>query len=184
MRIISGKFGGRRLIEFSADHIRPTTDRVKESIFNKMGGSLEGLRVLDLFSGTGSLGLEAISRGASKVVFVDSHVRSVAILKKNLQALDNPKEAQVLHLDVFKFISKRPFESFELILIDPPFTKKLANECMRSLSQQRGLIAENGWIVIESGQGEDLDKKYEGLELFDQRDFGDKVVSFFVKETT
>ena len=83
MRIISGKFKGRSLISFKASHIRPTTDRVKESLFNKIQGETEGARVLDLFAGTGSLGLEALSRGAAFVHFVDDSPVSLKILKQN-----------------------------------------------------------------------------------------------------
>src|SRR5690606_5573787 len=91
LRIISGRYKGRSLVSFKAPHIRPTTDRVKESLFNKIQSRVDGSRVLDLFSGTGSLGLEAISRGASLVEFVDDSASSLNILKKNLKLLSIDK---------------------------------------------------------------------------------------------
>ena len=100
MRVISGKYKGRELVSFKADHIRPTTDRVKESIFNKLQSHIAGARVLDLFSGTGSLAIEAISREAESVTAVEMNKKSIEIIKKNLQLL-KITEIEVLGQDVF-----------------------------------------------------------------------------------
>lgn len=107
MRIISGKYKGHPLVEFKADHIRPTTDRVKETLFNKLMFELEGTKVLDLFSGTGNLGIEALSRGAREVTFVEKHPKSLEILKKNLAKLKIPAvDYKIINMDVLSYLKK------------------------------------------------------------------------------
>ena len=100
MRIIAGRFRGHQLVSFNADHIRPTTDRVKESIFNKLQNDVPGGRVLDLFSGTGNLAIESLSRGAESVVAVEMSKKSLAIIRKNLEKLGIKGEIQVVGDDV------------------------------------------------------------------------------------
>src|SRR5690606_35256713 len=113
MRIISGKFGGRKLVHFKADHIRPTTDRVKEVIFNKLQSDIDGSRVLDLFSGTGSLALEALSRGASWVTAVEKNPKSIEIIKKNCELLKIPPgEIALVKKDVLAFLKGSFSEGF------------------------------------------------------------------------
>lgn len=181
MRVISGKFGGRKLSRFSASHIRPTTDRAKESIFNKLGGSLEGLSVLDLFSGTGSLGIEALSRGAEFVQFVEKHPKSIEILKKNLELVGGPKGTAIAKKDVFKFLSDPPINGFDLVFIDPPFTEKWAHNVMEAISSSALILNENAWVIIESSPKELIEKSYNQLEIFDQKDFGDQIISYFME---
>ena len=123
MRIITGKYGGRRLVSFKANHIRPTTDRVKEAIFSKIQFDVEGAKVLDLFSGTGNLAFEALSRGAESVYAVELHPQSIRILKENKKMLGVQEELQVEKNDVLRYL-KRENEPFDIIFIDHPFTKK------------------------------------------------------------
>ncbi len=177
MRVISGKYKGRELVSFKADHIRPTTDRVKESIFNKLQAYLEGSRVLDLFSGTGSLAIEAISREAASVTAVEMNKKSIEIIKRNLQLL-KINEVEVLGQDVFKFLKKYTGEPFDLIFCDPPFTEKLAHSLFTELAASSVYKAET-IIVAESGGKEQLLDEYLPLIRFDKRDYGDKIVSYF-----
>ena len=182
MRIISGRFKGRVLASFQADHIRPTTDRVKETLFNKWMHSLDEARVLDLFSGTGSLGLEALSRGASHVQFVEINLKSIDILKKNTALLKVPNsEYSILKSDVITFLNKYKGEAFDLILIDPPFTEKMAHDVMSALAKS-ACFKEETLIAIESQKKEKMENEYPPLYRYNLNDYGDKVLSFFTKK--
>ncbi|MBC7741091.1 MAG: 16S rRNA (guanine(966)-N(2))-methyltransferase RsmD [Bdellovibrionaceae bacterium] len=182
MRIISGRFKGRVLTSFQEDHIRPTTDRVKESLFNKWMGTLEDAQVLDLFSGTGSLGLEALSRGASRVDFVEQNVRSIQILKKNIDLLKLSKdEYSILKQDVLAYLKKYQGPAYAFILIDPPFTEKMAHDVMLALDSSN-CFDENTLIAIESQKKERMDDAYTNLYRYDFNDYGDKLLSFFAKK--
>ncbi len=178
MRVISGRWKGRKLVSFEAGNIRPTTDRVKESLFNIISFRLPESRVLDLFSGTGSLGIEALSRGAQTVCSVENHPKSLKIIKENHAALDIKSEILVLPVDVFKFLKDYDGQPFDLILIDPPFTQKLGHDVMLKLSQSK-VFGEHSLIIIETARKERLDENYEPLVQTDQRLFGDKILSFF-----
>ncbi len=182
MRIISGRFRGRVLTSFQADHIRPTTDRVKETLFNKWMHHIDGARVLDLFSGTGSLGLEALSRGAQHVQFVEMNLKSIDILKKNISLLKlDPSEYSILKSDVIGFLKKYKGEPFDLILADPPFTEKMAHDVMQAMDTSACFKPET-LIAIESQKKERMDEKYNHLYRYDLNDYGDKVLSFFTKK--
>ncbi len=179
MRIISGKYKGHHLVSFKGDHLRPTTDRVKEALFNKIQFELEGAIVLDLFSGTGNLGLEAISRGAEKVVFVDENPKSIEILKKNIEKLKVEKSSyEIVTLDAFRFLKKSTDRKFNFIFIDPPFTQKMAHDVMEALDKT-SIYTPETFISIESQKKERMEPEYERLVRFDFRDYGDKILSFF-----
>lgn len=178
MRIISGKYKGHPLVSFHASHIRPTTDRVKESLFNIWRNEIEGARVLDLFSGTGSLGLEALSRGAASVHFVDAHPKSIQILRQNLAKLKVSEEHRVQTQDVFQFLKKYNEAAFDLIFIDPPFTEAIADEVMIALGKSSSFHSTTR-IAIESGRREKIGEDYGTLLRYDYREFGDKFLSLF-----
>lgn len=180
MRIIAGKFKGRQLVSFKADHIRPTTDRVKETLFNILQGDVEDMNILDLFAGTGNLGLEALSRGASQITFVEKNPKSIEIIKKNIEQLKIEKsDYSILKADVIEFLEKCTV-SFGLIFIDPPFTEKMGHRVMLSLSKSKA-YSETTIIAIESVKGEVMEDQYGELIRFDKRDYGDKVLSLFRK---
>lgn len=183
MRIIAGKFRGRRLANFKADHIRPTTDRVKESIFNKLQGYVDGARVLDLFGGTGNLTCEAVSRGAVHVDTVELSKKSVAIIRENLALLGIEKDVHVFTEDVLKYLKRYEGTPYDLILADPPFTEKLADSVLESLSTSKAVGPET-IIMIESSSHETVKESYPGLERTDERDYGDKRVSFWRQSET
>ena len=178
MRIISGRFRGRQLVSFQADHIRPTTDRVKESIFNKLQGEVDGARVLDLFSGTGNLACECISRGAVHVDAVELNRKSIAIIQKNLKLLDIENEVRVFQDDVIKFLKRYEGEAYDLIIADPPFTEKMAHSVLEALASSTAVGIQTT-VVTESSSHETVADAYPNLEKFDERDYGDKRVSFW-----
>jgi 16S rRNA (guanine966-N2)-methyltransferase len=177
VRIISGKYKGN-LVSFQASHIRPTTDRVKESQFNILGGIFENARVLDLFAGTGSLGLEALSRGAKEVVFVEENRKSIEIIKKNLQKLKVIEPVQIVQKDVLKFLKGYSGAAFDVIFIDPPFTEEMADSVLLAASGS-AIFHENSILTIESGRREKVQDKYPHLIREDVREFGDKFLSFY-----
>lgn len=182
MRIISGKFKGRTLVSFKADHIRPTMDRVKETLFNKWMGYVEDAKTLDLFAGTGNLGLEALSRGAKHVTFVEKSAKSVDIIRKNVDLLKIPKtEHVVISKDVFSFIKTYQGEGFDIIFIDPPFTEKLADDVMTALASSQ-CFHQNTLIAIEAIKQEKIGSEYGDLICYDKQDYGDKSLSLFSKK--
>lgn len=180
MRIISGKYRGHQLVPFQADHIRPTTDRVKESQFNILRDFIDGAKVLDLFAGTGNLGLEAISRGASEVTFVEKNKKSIMILEKNIAKLKIAEPYKILQLDVLKYLKSYDGEGFDVIFADPPFTEEMAHDVMLAAGESR-VFAPHTVLTIESGRREKIEDRYHNLERYDVREFGDKFLSFFRK---
>jgi 16S rRNA (guanine966-N2)-methyltransferase len=180
MRIISGKYGGRKLVSFHAEHIRPTTDRVKESVFNKLMAHWEGARVLDLFAGTGNLSIEALSWGATSVESVELNVKSIEIMKKNIELLKIGPECKIVKSDVLKYLSSYSGDGFDVILADPPFTEKMAHAVMTQVSTSK-VWKDSTIIMIEYSKFERLDSLYPPLKGFDTKNFGDKLVSFFSK---
>lgn len=180
MRIIAGRFKGHPLVAFKASHIRPTTDRVKETIFNKLMGQIPGALVWDLYAGTGNLGLEALSRGAEKVLFVESNGKSIQILNQNIAKLGVEDEVEIQKLDVFKFLKlSEGFDQPDLVFIDPPFTKSLAHSSMQAIGD---LSFSDCKIIIESKKQERIDDQYGSFQLLDRKSFGDKTLSIFTNK--
>lgn len=179
MRIISGRFRGRRLQAFKASHLRPTTDQIKEVIFNKLMGYVDGARVLDLFAGTGNLSIEALSRGASDVTAIEKHPKSVQIIRKNLTELDILSEIKLIQKDVFSFLKQAEQNPFDIILIDPPFTKKIADQVLVALSDTK-LFHSDTQIFIESTKHEDINDQYGQIILQNRKSYGDKFLSNYI----
>ena len=177
MRIIGGKYKGRVLAEFKGNDVRPTSDRAKEALFNILAFRLIGARVLDLFAGSGALGLESLSRGAKEVVFNDYSKISLSILQKNLQALKVGGEAIVKNLD-YTVCLGQAFGFFDVIFIDPPYREEYGEQALKMIAE-RGLLSEDGVVVYER----DLPflGEIEGLEKIDERKYGRTIFTFFKK---
>lgn len=180
MRIISGSLKGRRLAGFNRNlPLRPMTDRVKESLFNVLTPFFhKDLRFLDLFSGTGNLSLEALSRGAREAHAVESHPRSIEIINKNRRILPHPENLILHKQNVFSFLKNSELIPFDIIVADPPFTAKIGDSLLRALSESH-LYSTGTLIAIEIGQEESLQEKYNRLNLFSKKDFGDKQIGFY-----
>ena len=129
MRVITGSARGRRLITLEGNDVRPTTDIVKEALFSLIQFEIAGRKVLDLFGGCGQLAIEALSRGARDAVIVDSSVKSVEVIKKNLEATDFLKQAVVVHSDAEAFLSRRT-ERYDIALLDPPYSKGIIEKVL------------------------------------------------------
>lgn len=144
-------------------------------------GSLEGARVLDLFSGTGSLGLEALSRGAASVLFVEKNRKSIQILEKNLEKLKVTEPYKILQKDVISFLRSYEGEPFDIIFADPPFTEAMAHDVMLAASGSK-VFHQDTLMMIESARREKILDDYPELSRYDVREFGDKFLSFFQKK--
>ena len=178
MRIIGGKYRSRVLAEFPGEDVRPTSDRAKESLFNILALKLYGARVLDLFAGSGSLGLESLSRGAKEVVFNDMSKESLAIVKKNLAALKiavNGEEAKVTQGDYLSCLSMQRGK-FDLIFLDPPYRFDYGKTALETIAQ-KGLLSENGIAVYERDRA--FEGEINGLEKYDERKYGKTYITFF-----
>lgn len=149
MRVITGIARGRKLREPAGLETRPTTDRVKEGIFSSIQFELEGRRILDLFGGTGQMGIEAISRGAAHCTFVDLRKEAVTVIRENLELTGFSDRAQVIQGDALAFLS-RCRETFDVIFLDPPYDSGLLEKTME-LVTTIDIVSENGIIVCENG---------------------------------
>lgn len=181
MRIISGKYKGQYLVNFKADHIRPTTDRVKESMFNILMGQIENAKVLDLFSGTGNLGIEALSRGAQKVTFVELSKKSIQILKENIIKLKVTEPHEIINKNVIQFLKSYSSDPYDIIFADPPFTEEMGHEVVQAVDISK-VMGRHTVLLIESARREKMDDEYSTLIRYDKREFGDKVLSFYRKK--
>lgn len=145
MRVISGSRRGKRLKEPEGMDVRPTTDMVKEAMFNILQFSIEGRRVLDLFAGTGQLGIECLSRGAREVSFVDSNRDSLAVVRKNLALCGF--EARLVQSDSIAFLEKG--EKFDVVLLDPPYATNLLDKALKTINSV-DILTDGGIIMCES----------------------------------
>ena len=151
MRVITGTARGRRLITREGEAVRPTTEKVKEAIFNIIQFRIEGRRALDLFAGSGQLGIEALSRGAREAVFVDSSSESIAVVKKNLEVTGLAPAAKVVKSDFSSFLMKST-EPFDLAFLDPPYRSGLLQQALPMTAR---LMNRGGTILCENPVGED-----------------------------
>ncbi len=189
MRIISGTARGRKLLTppQKDNSIRPTADRAREALFNILGGRIDNSQVLDLFAGTGALGLEALSRGAKKVVFVDNGHLSLNIIKKNISLfpVENQQKNQFIvikdDLQRPSFLKKLPVDiipQFDIIFADPPYEKDLSTSILQFINDHQ-LLKPDGLIVIEERYNITLPKKLSRLEQSDIRKYGEACFSFY-----
>jgi 16S rRNA (guanine966-N2)-methyltransferase len=181
VRVTSGEHKGRRLSAGRSMKIRPTSDRVKESIFDTLRGEIEGKRVLDLFAGAGSLGIEALSQGASFVTFVDASSASLNVLKKNLDDLKLRDKASILHLDGLKALNKLD-TPYQIIFADPPYLKGFAQKIVDKVSASETL-EKGGILVLERHKKESATFPEDKLILLKERKFGDTLISFSLKKS-
>lgn len=154
MRVITGAARGRRLKELDGYETRPTTDRVKEGIFNIIQFDIEGRKVLDLFAGTGQLGIEALSRGAASAVFVEQRRDAAALVRDNLKLTNLGENARVICGEAMAFLASAG-ERFDLIFIDPPYAANLWKNTMDAI-YQFDILTNHGIIICESPLGQDM----------------------------
>lgn len=177
MRVISGARRGANLFCPETDEIRPTTDRVKENIFNLIQGEVSGRSVLDLFAGSGALGIEALSRGAKACVFVDCGKASAGAVRANLKKLGFEEKAQVIEKDYKTFLESRG-GNFSLVFLDPPYHSGYADKAI-GIMINKDLLAEGATVIVETDSDEDVAGV--GLTLRTERIYGRVKVRVFEK---
>jgi len=180
MRVIGGKYRSRVLAEFAGENVRPTSDRAREALFNILSLKMYGARVLDLFAGSGALGIESLSRGAKEVVFNDCSKDSVAIIKKNLNTLKIPingEDAKVMQADYLACL-QQVRGAFDIIFLDPPYRFDYGEKALVKIAENR-LLTENGIVMYE--RDVPFEGEITGLEKYDERKYGKAYLTFFRK---
>lgn len=180
MRVVGGEFRGRPLAAPRTDAIRPTTDRTREAIFNLLAHRFDGLpdgtRVLDLFAGTGALGIEALSRGAAHCVFIEESAEGRGLIRDNVEAFGLQGRTKIFRRDATALGPVGTFEPFGLVFADPPYGKGLGERALAS-ALSGGWLAARALCVVEE-TGSVAFRVPEGFGLADQRDYGDTAVRF------
>ena len=177
MRIIGGKYRSRVLAEFAGENVRPTSDRAREALFNILSLNIYGARALDLFAGSGALGLEALSRGAREVIFNDCAKDSIAVVKKNIASLKIAlgEEANISQAD-YLFCLENAKGQFDLIFLDPPYRFDYGEKALQKIAE-KGLLSEGGVAVLERDRA--FEGEIEGLCKYDERKYGKAYLTFF-----
>ena len=180
MRIISGQHKGRRLQSISGADVRPTADHVREALFNILSQNVSGSCVLDLFAGTGALGIEALSRGAQYAVFIDKASRPLAALRKNLQNFGLLTQSQVIRWNISKNLNcLKPFRNqFDLVFMDPPYQKGLVPVALSNLMRIQ-CLAPGATIVAEHERQSDITSPDASISVTNQRRYGQTGLTFF-----
>lgn len=181
MRVISGTLRGKRLAALKGDQVRPTPDRVKEALFSILHSRLEsfsGLTILDLFSGSGALAIEALSRGAARSYLVEKSTLAANTIHKNLENCHLLDKAVIVNKEVSQYIKECNTCIFDLVFLDPPYGLGLAEKTLNELGQGH-LLRPGATICAETGAGESLPEKIGVLELFDQRSYGSVMIHFY-----
>ncbi len=186
MRVTGGKFGGRELVSPPDRRVRPTSDKVRQAVFNILmhrdfdfGFSLDGAKVADLFAGTGALGIEALSHGAKFCLFVDESAESRALIRANVEALHLTGATKIWRRNATDLGPLENGSAFDLVFLDPPYRKGLIPAALRSLNEG-GWLAPKALIVAECATDEDI--AADGYRLVDSRDYGETRILFCAKE--
>jgi 16S rRNA (guanine966-N2)-methyltransferase len=172
MRVVAGRYGGRRLVAPPGSATRPTSDRVREALFSVLGGSLQDARVLDLYAGSGALGIEALSRGAASAVFVDRSPHAITAIRANLEALGIDADVRRLEARAALRTASARADAYDLVFLDPPYRR--AAELGRELSEALpAVLAPGARVVSESDRRDPLELDF---PLVDERRYGDTVI--------
>ena len=183
MRIIAGRWKGKILNSPKTEKTRPTLDRVKEALFSMLFSYLKGAVVLDLFSGTGNLGIEALSRGAKFVYFNDVNQDAIKVIYSNVQLTNYENCAKITKKDYEKCLKSLNEEnvSFDMIFLDPPYETKVEEKCLSILSNSN-LLHEDTVIILESDKEKKFNEIIDGLELVDKRTYGRVMLRIYKRE--
>ena len=179
MRVVAGKDGGRPLKTLAGKTTRPTTDKVKGAIFNMIGPYFDGGRVLDLYAGSGSLAIEAISRGMASAVLVEKDRRAQAIINQNLKMTREEERFELLKMEANQSL-ERITGHFDLVLLDPPYAKEQIVTDIEKMAE-RELLSNDALIVCETDKSVDLPEEIAGLGIWKQKIYGISKVTVYVK---
>jgi 16S rRNA (guanine966-N2)-methyltransferase len=183
MRVIAGKAKGHRLKAVPGKGTRPITDRAKSALFSIIGNDVIGCRFLDLFAGTGQVGIEALSRGAAEAIFVERAGHALRTIRENLAHTRLEAGARVVRADVFGFLDSqvKAMEAFEYVYIAPPQYRGLWVRALQALDARSGWLADDGWAIAQIHPREYEELALEHLALFDQRAYGGVLLCFYAK---
>jgi 16S rRNA (guanine966-N2)-methyltransferase len=181
MRVITGKAKGHRLRSVPGGGTRPITDRAKESLFNIVSGYIVGSRFLDLFAGTGGVGIEALSRGAQEAVFVELAQDALHTIHQNLEHTQLEDGAIVVRANVFEFLLRDP-DPFDFVYVAPPQYKGLWIRTLHILDERTGWLFDDGWVIVQIDPDEYEKQELKNLVLFDQRSYGGVMLCFYAPE--
>lgn len=183
MRIVAGRFKGKQLDTPKSDDIRPTSDRVREAVFSiigsRLGPNLDGLYVLDLFAGTGAMGLEALSRGAIHCVFVDTSVEARGLIRGHIESFGIGGQTKLLRRDATDLGPVERMKPAQLVFIDPPYGQGLGEQAIAA-ALAGGWLADDALIVFEERKGVEIDPP-PGTEIVDRREYADTAISFLAR---
>ena len=180
MRVIAGKYKGRTLFSPKDNAVRPTTDRVKENVFNLLQGRIADAAFLDLFGGSGAMSVEALSRGATLAVVTDPSRDSVALIKKNFQKVGIGKEGQILELPYDLAAKRLCGQKFDIVYLDPPFRADYYEDILRRIAEF-DLLSEDGVVLFEHAT-ERAFPEVEGFEVFDRRKYGSVTLELLCRQ--
>jgi 16S rRNA (guanine966-N2)-methyltransferase len=181
VRVIGGRLRGKKLLSVPGMRTRPTANRVRESVFNILAAEVIGVRVLDLFAGTGVLGIEALSRGAIYVVFVDHHRQPLSVIRKNITACGLDASTRVLDCDLQRefFWQSATGGGFQLVFMDPPYGRGFVNSTLAHLHASR-LLEKDAVVTVEHSPQEPIGDDISPFVIKDQRKYGKTLVSFLL----
>ena len=180
MRVIAGKAKGRQLRRVPGDTTRPITDRVKENLFNILGEWVIQTRWLDLFAGTGQVGIEALSRGANGVLFIDNARLAIKTIYFNLEKTGFLESAQVIKTDSFRFLDLNLVNPFDVIFIAPPQYQKLWSRVLTVIdTKPDSYLRRDGMIIVQIDPREYFEVDVKSIQLFDQRRYGNTMLCFY-----
>ena len=183
MRVISGSARGTKLYSLEGENTRPTLDRVKEPLFSILNFDIPDATVLDLFAGSGALGLEAISRGAKRAILCDKAIEAIHIIEKNVEKLKSNADIQIINKDYEKVLESLN-EKIDIVFLDPPYMTNFAEIACQKIIQN-DLLSEDGIIIIETDRKEEVVKNITELDLldiFDERKYGRAELLFLRKK--
>ncbi len=183
LRVIAGSAKGRRLKSVPGDTTRPITDRVKEALFNIIGGDVLDSRWWDLFAGTGAVGIEALSRGAAFARFTDLNREPIDTIKSNLAVSGLAGRADVRRADAFTLLTSAPVESFHYVYIAPPQFHEMWSQALIALDKHLGWLADDGWVIVQIAPKEYRHVQLESLQEFDQRKYGSTLLVFYERRS-
>lgn len=182
LRVIAGKARGRRLKSVPGDTTRPITDRVKESLFNIIAGDVIDSNWWDVFAGTGAVGIEALSRGASFVRFSDAHRAPIETIRANVGHCGFLAQSEIRRADAFAYLSSPPDRTFEYIYVAPPQYQEMWVKALELLDDNIGWLSEDGWVMAQIDPREYKPFRFANLEEIEQRRYGSTLLVFYERK--
>ena len=182
LRVIAGKAKGRKLKSVPGDTTRPITDRVKEALFNIIAGDVTDSNWWDVFAGTGAVGIEALSRGASFVRFSDSNRAPIDTINSNVEHCGFKSQAEVRRADAFAFLSSAPDRAFEYVYIAPPQYQDMWVKALELVDDNIGWLTEDGWVIVQIDPKEYRPLEFKTIEEFEQRRYGSTLLVFYERK--